>query len=134
MAKLIAPAAWGKDEFDVLTGADLLDKSELIGQPFLITDIQFKSNNRTVNSVWVTAMDVNGEAFQFSDSSSTGIRQQLVDWLTDRKDEGIVDTGEIFSVRLAIMLGLRVSTYDATNERGKTITAKTYYLRMTPEA
>lgn len=132
MAKFNAPAAWGKDAFDVLTGTDLVDKAELVNKPFLITTVQFKMNDRKVESVLITALDVDGTPFSFSDSSSTGVRAQLAQYLVDSDNAAVIETHEPLVLRLAVMLGLRVSEYDATNERGKTVKAKTYYLRMTP--
>lgn len=132
MASQITPAAWGKDAFDVLTGTDIVDKAELINQPFLITAVQFKANDRKIESVLITALDAVGQKFCFSDSSSTGVRAQLAQYLVDTGNDAVIDSHEEHPMRLAIMAGLRVSEYDATNERGKAVKAKTYYLRMTP--
>lgn len=126
------PAAWGNEPIDTLTGIDLVDKHELINKPFLITQIQFVENARNVEYVYVDCLDETGNAFRFVDSSSTGIRQQLVEHVTTLGKAGIVDSGEVFPVRLAMWRGLRVSAYKAPDGKGKMVDAKTYYLALTP--
>lgn len=123
-----APTAWGKEPITVLTGIDLTDKANLVGAPFLITEVWF-TNQRNAY-VWVDAIDINGDRFTFSDSSSTGIRKQIIDLVTDASDAGIVDTGAHKSMRIAVPRGLRVSEYDNPAGKGK---AKTYYLNMERE-
>jgi hypothetical protein len=125
------PAVWGTN-VEILTGVDLIDKAELIGVPFLITEVEFKPNKDGIEYAWVTAMDKDGKIFQFNDSTSTGIRAQLIQYLKDRGQEGIVDTHEKTPMSLAILNGLRRSNY-TVKVMGKDKASRTYYLRYSTE-
>jgi len=126
--------AWGTD-VEVLEGVDLLDKSELIGKPFLITGVWFETNKHGIEYAYVEGMFENGVTFEFNDSSS-GVRAQLITYLEDR-NRMPASPDEIVSLKLAIMKGLRVSTFEVVDVRGRAKTARTYYLTMSgakPEA
>ena len=137
MAKTLAngfeiPAAWGDaDTIETLTGIDLIDKAELVNVPFLIEEVSFRTSATDVDTVWITAQNVEGDLFQFTDSS-TGVRKQLVKYFEDKNQAGAVDTDEPIPMRLAVPKGLRVSKYPKMI-RGKEQTVKTYYLTVLPE-
>src|SRR5690348_8033988 len=72
------PAAWGSEPIEQFSGHDLTDKSDLIGVPFLIIGAEIERNeNREYDVAYVYALDVNGTEFEFSDTSSTGVRHQV---------------------------------------------------------
>jgi len=126
------PAAWGDaSTIETLTGVDLLDKAELVKVPFLIEEVQFRTSNSGVEQVWITALDVDGNSVQFTDSS-TGVRKQLVKYFEDNNKAGVIDTGETVPMRLAVPRGLRVSKYPKKVD-GKIREVKTYYLTVLPE-
>jgi len=125
------PAAW--NDADILDGLDIEDKSKLVGIPFLITGCEFKLNNDNVSICYIDAEYRDGESFTFTDSS-TGVRAQLVAYLTERKLDAIIDTGAFQSFRLVVPNGLRVSEYTVNRPAARAlgriqeVQAKTYYL------
>lgn len=132
------PTAW--QDADILDGLDIEDKSKLIGIPFLITGCEFKLNNDNVNICYIDGEYTDGSGFTFTDSS-TGVRVQIIAYLTERKLDAAVDNGTYQPFRLVVPNGLRVSEYDnpraaATAGRGFPAAAgrvqpqrvKTYYL------
>ena len=114
---------------DVIEGFDLRDKAELIGTAFVITAVRFETNARNVTLAYMTAMFRDGERFEFSDSSSTGVKAQVESYLITRDKNANTkgNTGEIFDVKLLAPNGLRVSKYEV-EVQGKKREAKTYYL------
>jgi hypothetical protein len=114
---------------DVIEGFDLRDKAELIGVPFVITSVRFETNARNVTLAYMTAMQRDGERFEFSDSSTSGVKAQIESYLLTRDSKVNVkgNTGEIFDVKLLAPNGLRVSKYEV-EVQGKKREAKTYYL------
>lgn len=126
------PSNW--QNADVLDGLDIADKSKLLEIPFLITGCEFKPNNDGVSICYVDGEFADGSGFTFTDSS-TGVRAQLVAYLTEKKLDHVVDTHEYVSFRLVVPNGLRVSEYDrpirpgmASQVRGPVPKVKTYYL------
>jgi hypothetical protein len=112
--------------FDVIEGFEPIDKAELVGRPFGITGVRFRENERKVTFAEIEIIDVNGQPGAFQDSSTTGARDQLARYLTDK---GIPLSSEWTDVRLFVPRGLRVSEYDApVDDSGKVRKAKTYYL------
>lgn len=120
-------AAWGAD-VDFIEGADLVDKAELVGKAFLITGVRFEKNARGVEYAYIEAEFEDGEEIDFNDSSTSGVKQQLITYLESRGQTVDYATGEVHEVKIAVPRGLRVSTYEVQDMRGKTKTAKTYYL------
>jgi hypothetical protein len=124
------PAAWGTD-VEEFTGRDLTDKKELIGQPFLVLGVEIERNERRGYDVaYVSAMDTKGTEFQFSDSSTTGVKVQLQEMLVTKGMDPAPGAG-FQRLKVAVMKGLRVSEFDFDEEKnGKTRTrdAKVYYL------
>jgi hypothetical protein len=121
----VNPADWGKD-VEVLDGIDLLDKAELIGKPFLITEVRFQTSTRGYDMVYVNAQFKDGTVFQFVDSSS-GVKTQIENFL-ELKEIMPKGNDEIVPIKLLILKGLRVSEFVATDERGREKKARTYYL------
>ena len=124
---VVLPESWGTD-VDFIAGADLIDKADLVAKPFLITGVRFEKNARSVEYVYVEAEYPDGETFEFNDSSTTGVKQQLTTYLASKDIAADNSTGEVIPVKLAIPRGLRLSTYEVTDQRGKAKMAKTYYL------
>jgi hypothetical protein len=113
---------------DFIGGADLLDKAELIGREFLITGVRFQKNSKGVEYVYVEGESRDGEEFDFNDSSTSGVKQQITTYLESRGIKVSYDRpDEIHEVNLMIPRGLRVSTYEVVS-MGKPKMAKTYYL------
>lgn len=117
-----------EQDVDFIGGADLLDKAELIGREFKITGVRFEKNKNGVEYAYVEAETRDGEEFDFNDSSSSGVKQQLVTYLESR---GVtVDYNHkdvVHEVNLLIPRGLRVSNYELIH-MGKPKMGKTYYL------
>ncbi|MEU0398336.1 hypothetical protein ABZ208_37460 [Streptomyces sp. NPDC006208] len=120
--------AWDAD-VEFVGGADLRDKAELIGIEFKITGVRFEKSARGVEYVYVEAETREGEEFDFNDSSSSGVRAQIITYLERKGTEVDYENPDVVhDVNLLIPNGLRVSTYEVTDLRGKAKTAKTYYL------
>jgi hypothetical protein len=119
--------AW--DSADQLDGLDLIDKSNLIDIPFRITGLYFQENNSGVSICYIDGERQDRSTFTFSDSS-TGVRAQLVQYLTSKGLDAVVETGDYQEISLVAPSGLRVSEYEIGDRGrpGKTRMAKTYYL------
>lgn len=114
--------------FDVIEGFDPIDKATLTGKPFGITGVRFRVNDSKVMFAEVEIVDEAGETLAFIDSS-TGVRDQLAKYLTDvKKVDPIKNLGGWFDVQLYVPRGLRVSSYEVTDDKNRTKQAKTYYL------
>lgn len=123
------------DSADVLDGLDVLDKAELIDVPFLITGVYTKTNARGIHFVWVDGQFRDGRPFTFNDSSSTGVRAQILDYL-DKKGLSLTSDEDYAEIRLRAPNGLRLSEYDSDvviNGQvipGRKQRSKTYYLTV----
>lgn len=115
---------WG--EVEALDGADVVDKTELIGTPFLISAFKFNVNDRGIVTAWVEVENEDGETFTFTDSS-TGVKKQLQDF-RDARPSLEADEDGYYETRLLAPKGLRVSTYTTKDERGRDREARTFYL------
>lgn len=113
--------------FDVLEGFDPIDKAALVGAPFGITAVRFRTNERKVTFAELEILTLQGERKGFQDSS-TGVRDQMIKYLDDKKipNKGREDWVDI---KLFVPNGLRVSEYDV-EVAGHTTKAKTYYLTL----
>lgn len=118
--------------FDTIEGFDPIDKATLVGQPFGITGVRFRTNDRSVVFAEVEVVDANGAQYGLNDSS-TGIRQQLSDYLA-AKGLPVSGNTEWQDVQLYVPRGLRVSEYEVQDERGRAKQAKTYYLTTAARA
>jgi hypothetical protein len=122
------PESWADAE--ELAGYDLIDKYELIGVPFMIRAVRFETNKRGINFVYVDAERADGSAITFNDSS-TGVRQDVVNYLTEKGKEAAIDTGERTPVAILVRRGLRVSEFETpVQERGREVMkkARVFYL------
>lgn len=132
MATKTALTASKWDTAAPLPGLDLMDKGELVGKEFLITNVWFETNKRQVNYAYVDGEFRDGTAFNFNDSG-TGVRAQLIAHLLKTNAIGSDDVpsdGTMFDVAILAPKGLRVSSFDVVDERGQTKKARTYYLTM----
>lgn len=120
------PADWADAE--QLDGIDNEEKSSLVGVPFRIFSISFRTNASGNHLVEVDAENAQREPFRFTDFSSTGIRQQLLDYLLTARNITPTD-GELFEMNMVFPRGLRVSVYEK-EVRGKMQKAQTYYLTL----
>lgn len=123
--------AWGV-EVETLAGVDILQKSELIDVPFLVTAVKFTINASQTEFAWIEGKRQDGSGFTFNDSSS-GVKAQITAYMTERgMDVATLDTWVDFPKGLVIPKGLRVSEYevDVLNQRNQmeTKTVKTHYL------
>lgn len=117
------------NDVEELDGLDLINKTELIDVPFLITGVHFETNNSGVQAAYIDGVREDGTTFQFYDSS-TGIKAQIVSYLTEKELGHVLDSGETAEVQLGVRGGLRYSDYEtAPDARGKTRQARTYYLK-----
>jgi len=125
------PRAW-QDEA-MLDGLDLTPKAELIGVPFRITGASFRTgggNNADGAGYVVCDIDAefaDGRTFTFNDSS-TGVKAQIVKYLSENGHGDKVDTGEYVEFSIVIPKGLRDSEFDTTDERGRPKKGRTFYL------
>lgn len=119
--------AWAGSDAEFIGGADLRDKTELIGLPFRITGVFFTRNEKGIEYANVEATDKDGEEFDFIDSSTTGIKHQLSTFLS-LKGVTPAFNGDVYDVNIVCPKGLRVSEYEVQDMRGNTKLAKTYYL------
>lgn len=132
------PSAWGDAPVEVMSGHDLTDKADLIDVPFLIIGVLFEQSARDYTICYVYALDEHGTEFEFSDTSTTGVRFQIEQFLTNAGRPEALTSGVFEPMRVAIMKGLRVSEFEAMVQvpakqaggPGRTVTkqAKTYYL------
>lgn len=126
------PRDWQTDE--ILDGLELVDKAELLGNPFRITGCRFELNANNVSLCYIDAQRIDGTGFTFQDSS-TGVRAQLVKYLNDKGLDAGIETGEYIEFVLVAPNGLRKSDYEtpARTPSGAVIPGKvrqgtTYYL------
>lgn len=123
------PTAWGSEPIEQFSGHDLTDKSDLIGVPFLIIGAEIERNEgRDYDVAYVYALDVNGTEFEFSDTSSTGVRHQVQGLIAEKGGDPAPGAG-FQKLRIACMKGLRISEFEIRDEdTGKKRMAGTYYL------
>jgi hypothetical protein len=133
MSDVFIPNDWQNDA--VLDGLDLIDKNEIVGETFRIIGCRFENNKDNVSLCYIDGERTDGTQFTFQDSSSTGVRHQVVTYLKMHELDAGIDTGEYIEFRLVAPKGLRVSRYDApvrgANGQpipGKTRPASTFYL------
>ena len=119
------PAAWG--QADQLDGLDLVSKDDLIGVPFRIFSVWTHTNKDGVRFMNAEAEYASGETFAFNDTSTTGVRAQILEYLAKAGKDGASD-GDVVSVNLVALRGLRVSKYTQKDARGRDREAKTFYL------
>ena len=127
MATNTTPAAFA--DFDVIEGFEPVDKAALVGVPFGVTSVRFRTNERSV--VYAEAELVTGDGEQQTMiDSSTGVRDQLAAYL---KEKGLTTGGNTDwqDVKLFVPNGLRCSQYSVKVE-GEDKLAKTYYLTTKP--
>ncbi len=120
-------AAWGRQEAEVLAGADLVDKAELVGKTFAITGFMFTHNDKAgiAYAYLEGEFEPGGDRFQFNDAS-TGVRAQIEAFAAGKGLTPALD--EWTDTLIVCPRGLRRSEYDAFDNRGKPVRAKTYYL------
>jgi hypothetical protein len=122
-------SAW--DTAVELDGLELVDKSELVGKPFVITAFMFRTNEeRGIHFVDLDIEFRDGETATFTDSSSrSGVKVQFTEYLAVNNIE--FTEGEVIELPTPIMCarGLRPSTYPRTDPRtGKEKMVTSYYL------
>lgn len=124
-ANIDVPAQWA--DATVLDGVDLIDKTALVGTPFLITGAKFTVNARDITMVWVEGELSNGDTFTFNDSS-TGVLAEMSEYVK-RVNNGETPALDAWTdLRVICPRGLRVSHYTVKDERNKDRAASTYYL------
>jgi hypothetical protein len=126
------PAAWGDEPIEEFNGHNLTEKADLIGVPFLIigTEIE-RTDGKDYDVAYVYALDANGTEFEFSDTSTTGVRAQIQTVLAEKGLPPHAGAG-FQKLRMVIRNGLRASEFSVTDEEtGKKRKATTYYLSAT---
>lgn len=117
----LIPKQWA--DSDQLDGYDFVDKATLIGTAFRINAVEFYHNANGVLFANVQAEHANGIPFAFNDSS-TGVREQLSIYITNRFGEWV--DGTVYEIALVAPRGLRLSEYALADDPSRK--GKTYYL------
>lgn len=125
MASQNLPAEWA--DADQIPGFDLHDKRALEEVPFRVFRVQWTVNKQGVRRAILSVERIDGERIQFQDSSTTGVCQQMKDYITDLGKGDAIDSGDPVAVNLVCPRGLRVSEY-FTTVRGKDQMARSHYL------
>ncbi len=123
------PASWNTG--DMLDGADILDKGELVGVPFRLTGVTFRSNDKGVQFAEFDGERADGSTFSFQDTSSTGVKAQIIAYLAAKGVDHVVDSGEWHDFSIVVPRGLRLSEFDkSVVNAGKSsvVKARVYYL------
>lgn len=123
------PDAWGTEAVEEFNGHNLTDKADLIDTPFLIIGAEIeRTDGKDYDVVYVYALDEHGTEFEFSDTSTTGVRAQIQELLAE-KGLNPAAGGGFQKLRTVIRHGLRPSEFTVINsETGKKQSATTYYL------
>jgi hypothetical protein len=123
------PDAWGTEPIDEFNGHNLTDKADLIGVPFLIIGAEIeRTDGKDYDVAYVYALDTNGTEFEFSDTSTTGVRAQIQAMLAEKGLPPHAGAG-FQKLRTVIRQGLRSSEFSVTDEEtGKKRKATSYYL------
>jgi hypothetical protein len=123
------PAAWGDEPIEEFNGHNLTDKADLIGVPFLIIGVEIeRTDGKDYDVAYVYALDTNGTEFEFSDTSTTGVRAQIQAMLVEKDLPPHAGAG-FQKLRTVIRQGLRSSEFSVTDEEtGKKRKAVSYYL------
>ena len=106
------------------------DKAELIGVPFIIREVWLTVNKDDVEYLHMY-VETQDDGFKtIMDSSTTGVKFQVLQKLTELGvvPEDFTDQSERVKVELFCPRGLRKSTYDAYDNRGKKKVATTHYV------
>jgi hypothetical protein len=118
-----------------LSGHDLLDKAELVGVPFIITEVMFKVNEKSQSVAYVTGVNGENKFFEFNDFSGTGVRQQLIEYVHETTGQPVsMESGEIHSLALYAPNGLRRSDFEVDTRPNKAVgkpimkAVSTYYI------
>lgn len=127
-----APDLTTWDDAEALAGLNLVEKSTLLGTPFLITGYKFTYNeSRKISYVYCEfELTPNGPRQMFNDSSANGVRLDMEEY-HNAKHEGdfprfVLD--QWYDTRLLAPQGLRVSEFPAKDERGRDVQGRAFYL------
>lgn len=131
MTEYNIPTEWA--DADQIDGLDLVAKDDLVGVPFRIFSVWTHTNKDGVRFMNVNAEYANRETFAFNDTSTTGVRAQLLDYLAKIGKDGGSD-GDVIEISLVARRGLRVSNYVQKDARGRDRAAKTFYLTTSGQA
>ena len=107
------------------------DKAELLGVPFIIREAWVVINASVVEFLYMSVETENDGFKTIADSSTTGVRKQVLDLLTkvlELAQPFSIENGKVSDLKLFAANGLRVSEYDVIDRRGKSKKAKTYYI------
>jgi hypothetical protein len=111
---------------DTFDGVDITDKATLVGVPFIVTGVWFETGSRGIEYVYMDVMTKTGDTVTINDSSTTGIKAQMREYLAKLGQNPAA--GDVVSIALHIPGGLRKTEYDVTDDSGRAKKARTYYL------
>lgn len=122
---------WGTESAELLAGADLINKAELLNVPFRMTGFKFtqsvnKKTGQVIGYVWIEFETAPGGDRKCFNDASTGIRAQMEAYCNARELEP--DLEQWVDVSIVCPKGLRDSEYDTTDERGRPVRGRTFYL------
>lgn len=123
------PASWGAEGED-FQGRKVTDKATLVGTPFMIIGYEvIRSGNGRYDTMFVSALDTEGNEFEFSDSSNSGVKADIQKLAVEKGLDPAAGGGWI-SYKLRCWDGLRVNVRDVEDEdTGKVRKdVATYYL------
>jgi hypothetical protein len=113
---------------EVIEVVAISDKSDLLDVPFIVREAWLQVSPSEVEYLTLTVETERKGLLTILDSSTTGIRAQML----ERPElERIYDssvTEKITGLNLFAPRGLRVSEFKVVDRRGKTKNARTYYI------
>ena len=101
------------------------DKAELLAIPFIIREAWLHMNASGVEFLYLTCETENDGFKVVSDSSTTGVKTQVLALLPN---DFTVESEKLTGLSLFAPKGLRKSSYEVRDSRGKAKSATTYYV------
>jgi hypothetical protein len=123
-------ATWGGEAVETLAGLNLIEKPNLKGIPFCITGYKFTYNeSRKISYVYVEFETTpGGDRQMFNDSSANGVRLEVEEFHNAKNPGKPFELDRWYDTKFLCPQGLRDSEYDTTDERGRPVKGRSFYL------
>lgn len=123
------------DRFIAAQGEDLIEieseriaqKDDLIDVPFVIRRVSLHVSSKGVEYAVLDVETITGDELRIMDSSSTGVRHQVLSKLSDEQIDHFASGGTV-PTRFLARNGLRVSEYDTPDNFGRIKRSRTFYI------